>query len=285
VIYRFGAGTETNATMTHTTGNNYELGISIQHSIETLHYRIVAVDLAGNWNSTAVKDVSITDNDDPVADAGPDQTAEEGTMVSFDGSGSTDNIGIVNYTWTFNDGVRNTTHYGVSPVHNFTVAGNYTITLTVFDAAGNNDMDTMVVTVNALPPDNDGDGISDDTDPDDDNDGFLDEWEVCLSTDPKDSNDVPTDTDGDGTPDGDADNSEPWMDTDDDGDDVEDAVDFAPLDPTVTEPPTDGGIREYWWVIVIIIVIAIVSGLLILRRKPGAITEPDKADAPLDEEV
>jgi len=35
-----------------------------------------------------------------VADAGPDQTVNEGATVQFDGAGSTDDTGIVNYTWT-----------------------------------------------------------------------------------------------------------------------------------------------------------------------------------------
>ncbi|MCK4267116.1 MAG: hypothetical protein KAX31_07520, partial [Thermoplasmata archaeon] len=121
VIYWFGSGTETNATMTHTTANNYELAINIPlDRLDTLHYRIAAVDEAGNWESTAVKDVVINDNDDPVADAGPDQTVDEGTIVTFDGSGSTDNIGMVNYTWTFNDGVQDVALYDVAPSHNFT---------------------------------------------------------------------------------------------------------------------------------------------------------------------
>src|SRR3989442_11416281 len=35
----------------------------------------------------------------PVANAGPDQTVNEDTAVVFDGSRSTDDVGIVNYTW------------------------------------------------------------------------------------------------------------------------------------------------------------------------------------------
>ncbi len=277
VIYRFGTGTETNATMVHTTGDDYELEISIPlNSLETLHYRIVAVDRAGNWNSTAVKDVIINDNDDPVADAGPNQTVEEGTILTFNGSGSTDNIGITNYTWTFNDGLQNMTLYGVNPPHNFTVVGNFTVTLTVFDAAGNNGTDTMVVTANAQPPDNDGDGILDDTDTDDDNDGFLDEWEIFLGTNSTDSNDIPLDTDNDGIPDGDTNNTQSWMDTDDDDDGVSDSEDYDPLDPNISEPPEqpdDDGILAYWWIIAIIIIVIIISSLFVIRRKPEPVTE------------
>src|SRR3989442_2534320 len=40
------------------------------------------------------------DGTPPIANAGPDQTVNEDTPVAFDGSGSTDNVGIVNYTWS-----------------------------------------------------------------------------------------------------------------------------------------------------------------------------------------
>ena len=40
-------------------------------------------------------------NEAPTANAGPDQTADEGTAVTLDGSGSTDSDGtIATYTWT-----------------------------------------------------------------------------------------------------------------------------------------------------------------------------------------
>jgi parallel beta-helix repeat protein len=153
VIYRFGSGVEINATMASTTADNYELGITIPlNNLDTLHYRIVAVDMTGNWNSTLTRNVAITDNDDPVADAGPDQTVDQGTVVTFDGSGSTDNIGITNYTWTFTHNGTAVTLYGVSPTFRFWTAGNYTVTLTVQDAAGNTDMDTMLVNVAAAAP-------------------------------------------------------------------------------------------------------------------------------------
>lgn len=297
VIYWFGTGSETNATMTHTAGNNYELGINIPHSTDTLHYRIAAVDSAGNWNSTAVKDVIITDNDVPVADAGLNQTVAEGTIVIFNGSGSTDNIGVVNYTWTFNDGSQDVTLYGATPAHNFTVVGNYTVTLTVQDSAGNSNTDTMVVTVltdtdgDGIPdetdPDDDNDGVPDDeddfpfdpdewedtdgdgtgnnADTDDDNDGFLDEWEIFLGTDPLDFTDMPLDTDGDGIPDGDANNTQSWMDTDDDNDGVLDDDDPAPLDPEITG---EGGISDYWWVFVLVVIIIVVIIFFVIKRKP-----------------
>jgi hypothetical protein len=78
--------------------------------------------------------------------------------------------------------------------------------------------------------DTDGDGTGDNADADDDADGWLDAWEDALGADPKDADDVPADTDGDGAPDGDAGNSQPWMDEDDDGDGVDDENDAFPRD-------------------------------------------------------
>jgi hypothetical protein len=82
----------------------------------------------------------------PVADAGPDQRVDEGTMVTFDGSVSDDNIGVVGYYWTFMDETqKNLT--GVSPSYTFSTPGTYTVTLLVKDAAGNSDTDTIEITV------------------------------------------------------------------------------------------------------------------------------------------
>jgi parallel beta-helix repeat protein len=47
--------------------------------------------------------VVISDTTSPVADAGPDQTITEDKRVTFDGSGSTDDVGIKNYVWTVTD--------------------------------------------------------------------------------------------------------------------------------------------------------------------------------------
>ncbi|MEW5936414.1 MAG: NosD domain-containing protein [Candidatus Thermoplasmatota archaeon] len=304
VIYWFGSGAETNATMIHTTANNWELGITIPlNSLDTLHYRIAAVDSAGNWNSTSVKDVIISDNDNPVADAGHDQTVNEDTLVTFDGSGSTDNIGIVNYTWNFTFNGSEILLYGAAPEFNFTIPGNYTVTLTVRDDAGNSDADALIVHV---VPDTDGDGVPDVEDDDDDNDGYNDTVEVAEGTDPLDNSSIPADLDGDfipdpTDPDTDGDGAlneddlfpndpaasldtdgdgkpDDWnagytagdsttglvLDDDDDNDGVPDAQDPAPLDPNVTGK---GGLWDYWWIILIIIIAVIVALLLAMKLK------------------
>jgi PKD repeat protein len=93
--------------------------------------------------------VTVIDIAPPVADAGPDQTVDEGTLLTFDGTGTIDDVGVVNFTWTFMDGGP-VTRYGPRPTSMFDNPGIFVITLTVTDAAGNMGKDTMTVTVNAV---------------------------------------------------------------------------------------------------------------------------------------
>lgn len=52
---------------------------------------------------------------------------------SFNGSSSTDDVGIVSYGWNFGDG---TTGNGPTPAHTYAAAGSYPVTLTVTDGGG-----------------------------------------------------------------------------------------------------------------------------------------------------
>jgi PKD repeat protein len=66
----------------------------------------------------------------------------------LDGSGSMDNVGIFNYTWTviFNNGTPETRH-GPVMTYVFTKGGVYMATLTVTDSSGNLGNDTVIFTV------------------------------------------------------------------------------------------------------------------------------------------
>ena len=86
----------------------------------------------------------------PAADAGDDQSGDEGDTFSFDGSGSSNGEGtIVAYAWNFGDGG---TANGVEATHVYTDNGAFTVTLTVTDDLGATDMDTAVVTVANVAP-------------------------------------------------------------------------------------------------------------------------------------
>ncbi|MFW6375871.1 MAG: PKD domain-containing protein, partial [Thermoplasmatota archaeon] len=89
-------------------------------------------DDAGNYDTDTVE-VTVNDVTDPTADAGEDETVDEDTVVTFDGSESSDNVGIVNYTWT----IEGTEFYGKVVEHTFAEPGVYTVELNVTDDAGN----------------------------------------------------------------------------------------------------------------------------------------------------
>jgi len=72
-----------------------------------------------------------------------------GTAFTFNASGSSDDYGIVSYLWDFGDGATAT---GAVATHSYAIRGNFTATLTVGDAAGQNDTDLVVVTVENRAP-------------------------------------------------------------------------------------------------------------------------------------
>jgi len=90
--------------------------------------------------------VNITDSTPPVPGAGKDIITDQGKMVTFDGTGSKDNVGIVSYVWTLEDNGTQTL-YGVKPMYVFSNVGNFTVTLNVTDAAENSANDTLYVVV------------------------------------------------------------------------------------------------------------------------------------------
>ncbi len=120
-------------------GNTTLTGLS-----DGMHSLVVyASDIAGNLGSSDMVYFTV-DTTPPIADAGSNQAANVGTFVTFDASGSTDNVAIVSCKWNFGDG---TTDTGITCNHTYTEPGNYTVTLTVKDAAGNLVTDTIIVTV------------------------------------------------------------------------------------------------------------------------------------------
>jgi len=67
-------------------------------------------------------------------------------LVTFDGSGSTDNVEVVSYVWTFVD-VTPQTLLGVNATYIFDIPGVYDVTLTVYDGQGNLAADIVTITV------------------------------------------------------------------------------------------------------------------------------------------
>ncbi|MDI6710353.1 MAG: VWA domain-containing protein [Bacillota bacterium] len=85
----------------------------------------------------------IVDNHPPIADAGPDLAVQVGEEVIFDAGNSVDPAYCI---WDFGDGTiePGIYHYGV---HTYSTPGVYTVTLMVYDDAGNQASDQTTVTV------------------------------------------------------------------------------------------------------------------------------------------
>jgi PKD repeat protein len=82
----------------------------------------------------------------PSADAGSDQLVSVGQEVIFDGSNSSDNVGISTYTWTVYD-EPGYTLTGVRATHIFQNPGEYHVTLNTTDAKGLWTIDSLIVIV------------------------------------------------------------------------------------------------------------------------------------------
>lgn len=98
---------------------------------------------------TDTTNVNVKRNQPPVAEAGPDQDVAAGQQVAFSGAASHDAEGqITKYSWDFDssDGIQED-FTGVAPVHTYTRGGSYLVTLTVYDALGQSDTDTLFVRV------------------------------------------------------------------------------------------------------------------------------------------
>jgi PKD repeat protein len=135
-------GSGSTATTTFTGATNYTI-------------RLTVTDHAGQTNSTTLL-VTVKANDPPVpAITGPalvdETTATNGTWYApFSGASSTDDVALWKYDWNFGNG---RTASGRTVMGNWTAVGNYTVTLTVTDHAGQARATNQLVTVtaNALP--------------------------------------------------------------------------------------------------------------------------------------
>ena len=134
------------------TANGEELSTSERVVLNSLTVGKHTIDLlvTDDDGATATDSVEITVNTvtnvAPIAEAGIDQTVDEGINVTLDGSDSEDPDGnIESYLWTESDGVIGT---GVSPVISGLTAGEYNINLLVTDNLGATDTDSVTVNVN-----------------------------------------------------------------------------------------------------------------------------------------
>ncbi|UCE36959.1 MAG: hypothetical protein JSW00_15905 [Thermoplasmata archaeon] len=98
-----------------------------------------------NTNFTLI----VGDRIPPVADAGKDGVAYEDVPYFFDGTNSSDNSGVLYYTWLFEE---DSIGYEGKPTYTFTQKGHYKVILIVKDPLNNDDMDYVNITVYNTPP-------------------------------------------------------------------------------------------------------------------------------------
>ena len=112
------------------------------------------------WTGTAPSGVTgdldptvVVENQPPIADPGGAYSGNVGIDVTFDGTGSTDPDGTIQFwNWDFGDGEMGT---GPMPAHAYALEGTYTVTLTVTDNDGASDFASTTASIsggaNLLP--------------------------------------------------------------------------------------------------------------------------------------
>ncbi len=101
---------------------------------------VVMVALGGVFFFTRSRDSTL-----PVAVLRVNSTeVEENKPIQFSAGDSSDNLGIESYSWDLGDG---TTGMGEDIIHTYSEAGNFSVTLTVADKAGNEDKETTTLEV------------------------------------------------------------------------------------------------------------------------------------------
>jgi PKD repeat protein len=107
----------------------------------------VAADSTVPNNVPLPYDIAVTG--DPIAHPGGPYAALVGETITFDGSGSTDDGEIVRYDWSFGDGTS-ALNAGPNPEHAYSVAGVYSVTLTVTDDEGNTNAAATTATISPI---------------------------------------------------------------------------------------------------------------------------------------
>ena len=116
-------------------------------------YNITLVVMDG-WNNEGTDRVviNVTDTTPPAANAGSGIIIDQHGLAYFSGDASADNVGIANYTWTFEYNGTSIILYGMEADFIFNIAGEYNVTLKIFDDMGLSSVDHLTVTVKDTTP-------------------------------------------------------------------------------------------------------------------------------------
>ncbi len=126
--------TEANPNHIFTSPGDYFVELTVTDNEGLFHTSSIAIQVTEvfvNQPPTALLQASTTRGNTPL-------------QISFTGSGSTDDIGVTGYLWDFGDGGTSTE---ADPVHTFTDPGSFDTRLTVYDAEGLEDSQTVSIAV------------------------------------------------------------------------------------------------------------------------------------------
>ncbi|MBS3122337.1 Ig-like domain-containing protein [Candidatus Woesearchaeota archaeon] len=144
-----GNGTVLNASLV---GSNYTVNLTLSsNSLLTINYTAAVYDTANNNATSATYYITVSDNIAPTSVASVNQSSvDQNVNIQFNGSNSSDNIGIVSYLWNFGDSSTNTSEVAL---HKFTNSGMFNVSLNTTDAAGNSGFAYVTVTIrDSTPP-------------------------------------------------------------------------------------------------------------------------------------
>jgi len=129
--------------------DNMIYGIAANFTFEAAGTYLVDLTVTDGGGNSDTDNLTVTANDitPPDANAGEDVTIDQFETVSFDGSGSTDNVGIVYHGWEFLYGGNKHEYQDMGFLFTFDVPGIYSVTLRVKDSADNADHESLLVTV------------------------------------------------------------------------------------------------------------------------------------------
>ncbi|MCK4971615.1 MAG: hypothetical protein KAS77_13860, partial [Thermoplasmata archaeon] len=109
-----------------------------------------ARDMAGNVNETETVRIEVVDNDPPVVIVGHDGSYLEDETFVVSSTGSWDNIGIVSYKWSWRRVLTSDRSELKAINDEVTLSfgpGEYVVELRAYDAAGNEGVDIIYITV------------------------------------------------------------------------------------------------------------------------------------------
>ncbi|MDP7264183.1 MAG: PKD domain-containing protein, partial [Candidatus Thermoplasmatota archaeon] len=200
VVFNASASTDNTGIMNFSWSFVYDGEIINLYGEETSFYFVMpgiyVIDLKLiDFNNNQAEDsfvLHVQDIIKPNAMAGEDMAAQQGELIRFNGTGSSDNVGIDNYTWLFFDNGNVVVLYGGNVSHVLMTPGEYLVTLVVSDSEKNIDMDYLTLIVE------EDDEVSGEDGTDTDGDGWNDTYENASGSDPNDRRSTPLDWDGDG---------------------------------------------------------------------------------------